>query len=45
MYVWDGAAETAEEIADNAAERGIEDVLRDRENVGPRGWEPELDDV
>jgi hypothetical protein len=44
-YVWDGAVETAEQIADNAADRGIEDVLWDRENVGPTGWEPEFDDA
>jgi|SRR4051812_4413673 hypothetical protein len=44
-YVWDGAVGTAEEIADNAADRGIEGVLSDRENVGPTGWEPEFDDA
>jgi hypothetical protein len=43
-YAWDGSVGTAEQIADNAADRGIEDVLWDRENVGPTGWEPEFDD-
>jgi hypothetical protein len=42
-YIWDGSDGEAETIADNAADRGVEDVLWDRENVGPTGWEPEFD--
>jgi hypothetical protein len=38
-YEWDGSAETAETLIDNAAERGIEDVVADREMGYPTGWE------
>jgi hypothetical protein len=43
-YQWNGTVEDAEVCVDNAADRGIEDVLWDRDNVGPTGWEPEFDD-
>jgi hypothetical protein len=42
-YAWDGSATRAEEIADDAADRGIEDVRWDQKNVGPTGWEPQFD--
>jgi hypothetical protein len=42
-YPWDGSEVRAEGIVDAAADRGIEDVLWDRENVDPTGWELEFD--
>lgn len=42
-YVWDGSVARAEEIVDHAADRGLEDVRWDQQNVGPTGWEPEFD--
>ena len=41
----DGTLATAEQFADNAADRGIEDVLWDREHVGATRREPEFDDA
>jgi hypothetical protein len=43
-FAWDGSEDQAKDITDNAADRGVEDVLWDRANVGPTGWEPEFDD-
>ena len=42
-YTWDGSATDAEELTDDAADVGIADVVWDRENVRPTGWEPEYD--
>jgi hypothetical protein len=42
-YTWDGSATDAEELTDFAADIGIADVVWDRENVRPTGWEPEYD--
>jgi hypothetical protein len=42
-YTWDGSVVQAEAIADNAADRSIEDVRWDQKNVGLTGWEPQFD--
>jgi hypothetical protein len=43
-FEWDGSIARAEEIAEAAADGGIEDVLWDQKNVGLTGWEPQFDD-
>jgi hypothetical protein len=41
---WDGSVGRAEEVADDCADVGIEEVRWEREHIGPTGWEPEFDD-
>jgi hypothetical protein len=38
-FDWNGSRDDAIQFADSAADRGIEDVRWDQENVGPTGWE------